>query len=304
MSPKRGTTRDLSTVKNFIYNLGESSRHCLWLLNYEPARLPPKLHQNHRAGVALHRVGLHPPLATNSKRPDDFVSVRNGQFQAQGRPYFYVCANVWYGCYLSEAALPGGRARFVRELDQLQKLGVNNLRLLAGSETSPLVGAIPNGVTRSPHDYDKALLGGLDFCLPEMATRNMRGILFLSNYWQSSGSFAQYVSWINGEKIPDPDLPKIAAGDWHAFMQFSASFCKTPAAVGLYREFVDRLIRRRNTINDRIYRDDPAIMTWELANKPRLGADDSTVIKDVPIFCDWVDATAIFIHAQDPNHLV
>ena len=32
---------------------------------------------------------------------------------------------------------------FARELDRLQELGVNNLRLLAGSETSQLAGAIP-----------------------------------------------------------------------------------------------------------------------------------------------------------------
>ena len=29
-----------------------------------------------------------------------------------------------------------------------------------------------------------------------------------------------------------------------------------------------------------------------------------TIQPDVPVFCDWVDATARFIHAQDPNHLV
>jgi mannan endo-1,4-beta-mannosidase len=205
---------------------------------------------------------------------------------------------------LSNAALPGGRKRFVRELDRLQKMGVTNLRLLAGSETSPLAGAIPRGITRAPHDYDEALLGGLDFCLAEMAKRDMRGILFLSNYWQWSGSFAQYVSWITGEKIPDPDLPKIAAGDWHAFMEFSARLYKTPVANELYLDYVARIIRRKNSVNGRVYRDDPAIMTWELANEPRPCADDSTAAQDVPIFCDWVDATAKFIHAQDPNHLV
>ena len=110
----------------------------------------------------------------------------------------------------------------VRELDRLQKIGVNNIRLLAGSETSPLAGAIPRGITRAPHDYDEALLGGLDFCLAEMAKRDQRGILFVSNFWQWSGSFAQYVSWVTGEKIPDPDKPVMAKGDWHAFMQFSA----------------------------------------------------------------------------------
>jgi mannan endo-1,4-beta-mannosidase len=243
-------------------------------------------------------------LATGSKRGDEFVSVRNGQFQLRGRPYFYVGANLWYGCYVSDAALPGGRQRLVRELDRLQSLGANNLRLLAGSETSPLAGAIPRGITRAPHDYDEALLGGLDFCLAEMAKRDMRAVLFLSNYWQWSGSFAQYVRWITGETIPDPDKPIMARGDWHAFMQFSARFYQTPAAVELYREFVSSLIHRRNTVNDRFYRDDPVIMTWELANEPRPCADDGSVEKDVPIFCDWVDATARFIHEVAPRQLV
>ena len=243
-------------------------------------------------------------LASGSKRTDEFVSVRNGQFQLRGRPYFYVGTNLWYGCYLSDAALPGGRQRLVRELDRLQSLGANNIRLLAGSETSPLVGAIPRGITRAPHDYDEALLAGLDFCLAEMAKRNMRGILFLSNYWQWSGSFAQYVRWVTGENIPDPDKPVMARGDWHAFMEFSARFYQTPAAVGLYRDYISQIIQRRNTVNGRIYRDDPAIMTWELANEPRPCADDSSAKKDVPIFCEWIDSTARFIHEQDANHLV
>jgi len=234
----------------------------------------------------------------------DFVSVRNERFELRGRPYRYVGTNLWYGCYLSDALLPDGRKRLVRELDRLQGLGVDNLRLLAGSETSPLVGAIPRGITRAPRDWDEGLLGGLDFCLAEMAKRDMRGILFLSNYWQWSGSFAQYVRWITGENIPDPDRPIMARGDWHAFMQFSARFYQTPAAVGLYREFASRLISRHNTVNGRIYRDDPAIMTWELANEPRPCADDGLVEKDVPVFCDWVDSTARFIHELAPRQLV
>ena len=232
------------------------------------------------------------------------MSVRDGRFQLRGHPYFYVGANLWYGCYLGDAARPGGRARLRRELDRLKRLGVTNIRLLAGSETSPLVGAIPRGITRAPHDQDEGLLGGLDFCLAEMAERDQRGILFLSNYWQWSGSFAQYVRWATGDTIPDPDRPVMAKGDWHAFMQFSARFYQTPAAVALYRDYVATLIQRRNTVNGRIYRDDPAVMTWELANEPRPCADDSTAEKDVPIFCEWVDATARFIHELAPRQLV
>ena len=240
-------------------------------------------------------------LAVGTPGPDDFVSVCQGKFHLHGRPHYYVGANVWYGCYLSEAALPGGRARLVRELDRLKSLGVTNLRLLAGSESSPLAGAIPRGITRAPHEPDEALLQGLDFCLAEMAKRDQHGILFVSNYWQWSGSFAQYVRWATGETIPDPDLPIMAKGDWHGFMEFSARFYETPAAVQLYREYVASLIHRRNTVNGRVYRDDPAIMTWELANEPRPSADNPA---GVSIFSAWVDATATFIHALDPHHLV
>jgi mannan endo-1,4-beta-mannosidase len=237
------------------------------------------------------------------KSAGEFATVRDGRFELRGRPYSYIGTNLWYGCYLSDAALPGGRARLMRELDRLQGIGATNIRLLAGSETSPLVGAIARGITRAPRDWDEKLLRGLDFCLAEMAKRDMRAILFLSNYWQWSGSFAQYVRWITGEDIPDPDKPVMARGDWSAFMKFSARFYSTPAANELYLGYASHLIQRRNTVNGRAYRDDPAIMTWELANEPRPGTDDAND-KSVQIFTQWVDATARFIHLQDPNHLV
>jgi mannan endo-1,4-beta-mannosidase len=242
--------------------------------------------------------GLRNHSASIRKSAGGFVAVRNGRFELAGRPHYYVGTNLWYGCYLSDAKLTGGRERMIRELDRLQAIGVTNIRLLAGSETSPLAGAISRGITRRPGDLDGDLLAGLDFCLAEMARRDMRGILFVSNYWQWSGGFAQYMRWNTGEEIPDPDKPEIAKGNWSAFMKFSARLYTTPAANQLYLDYVAGLITRRNTVNGRLYRDDPAIMTWELANEPRPTASD------VPAFSNWVDATARFIHEHDPNHLV
>jgi len=281
-----------------------------WLIHRQPQATMKTFSTSRRQFIKTTALAL--PLlaagcssvAARKVAPQDFVRVHNGRFELRDRPHFYVGANMWFGCYVADAALPEGRARLVRELDRLQSIGATNVRLLAGSETSPLVGAIPRGITRAPHDYDEALLCGLDFCLAEMAKRDMRGILFLSNYWQWSGSFAQYVRWVTGETIPDPDKPVMAKGDWHAFMQFSARFYQIPAAVELYCDYVRQLIHRKNTVNGRVYREDPAIMTWELANEPRPCADDSTMATDVPIFCDWVDSTARFIHEQDENHLV
>lgn len=243
-------------------------------------------------------------LGTSRSQSDraGFVRVKNGRFQLHGRGYSFIGANMWFGCYLADPALPGGRARLVRELDVLQSIGATNLRLLAGSESSALKGAISRGVTRAPGDYDEALLEGLDFCLAEMARRNMKAVLFFSNYWQWSGGFSQYVNWATGEPIPDPDVPATAAGDWNAFMRNSARLYSVPRAHELYCGFIQRLIQRCNTVNGRMYRDDPTIMTWELANEPRPGTDASG--DSVHRFAAWVNRTARMIHDLDPNHLV
>ena len=232
----------------------------------------------------------------------DFVSIKDRRFELRGRPYSFIGANLWYACYLGDPHLLGGRARLVRELDRLQKIGVTNLRLLAGSEKSALAGSVPRCITRGPGDWDEDLLAGLDFCLAEMGKRDMRGVLYLTNYWQWSGGMAQYVNWVTGQPIPDPDRPE-TGGTWNAFMTYSASFYRTPAAMELFRNYVAKLINRRNTCSGKIYKDDPAIMTWELANEPRPGTDDMTA-EHLPEFYEWVDQTARYIHSLDANHLV
>jgi mannan endo-1,4-beta-mannosidase len=233
-----------------------------------------------------------------------FVVVKDGHLELNDRPYAYVGANLWYGCYLGDPELQGGRERLVRELDRLRAIGVTNLRVLAGSETSPLVGAISRGITRAPGEWDENLLKGLDFCLAEMARRDMRAVLFLSNYWQWSGGFAQYVRWATGETIPDPDLPRVAEGDWEQFMQFSARVQTVPEANELYRNYIRHLVTRRNTVNGRRYAEDPAIMSWQLANEPRPGPDTEQTRRNLESFYSWVDSTARFIHELAPRHLV
>ena len=38
---------------------------------------------------------------------NDFIRVRDGKFTLREKPYFYVGANMWFGCYVADAALPG-----------------------------------------------------------------------------------------------------------------------------------------------------------------------------------------------------
>jgi mannan endo-1,4-beta-mannosidase len=127
----------------------------------------------------------------------------------------------------------------------------------------------------------------------------MKAVLYLNNFWQWSGGMAQYVAWIDGQPVVDPDV----TGDWDAFMDSSAAFYRKPEAQKAFRAAIQRLIQRRNSVNGKPYRDDPTIMSWQLANEPRPGSDrNSRPYFDA--FVKWVDETAGFIKRLAPRQLV
>jgi mannan endo-1,4-beta-mannosidase len=231
------------------------------------------------------------------------VTVRNRRFERRGQPYFFLGANFYQAAMLGDPELPGGRARLIRELDLLRSIDAANLRLLAGSEGSLDAGDSRRGMVSRPGQWDEGLLRGLDFALAEMAKRDMTAVLYLTNYWEWSGGMAMYVHWATGEPIPDPFRP----GSTHTFadrMTYAARFYGLPRAQELFGDYIAQLVERRNTVNGRLYRDDPTIMSWQLANEPRPGTDTPATEANLPAFCAWMDATARFIKARAPRQLV
>jgi mannan endo-1,4-beta-mannosidase len=63
-----------------------------------------------------------------------YVGVRNGQFYVEGKPYRYVGTNLWYAAILASDGEGGNRQRLGQELDCLQQLGIDNLRILVGAD--------------------------------------------------------------------------------------------------------------------------------------------------------------------------
>ncbi|HND43671.1 MAG TPA: beta-mannosidase, partial [Cyclobacteriaceae bacterium] len=117
----------------------------------------------------------------------DFVQVRDGKFVQHGKPYHFIGANMWYGCYLGSDKVEGGKERLVRELDFLKKEGITNLRVLGASELSAFDNHFPFTIQTAPDQYDESLLQGLDFLLAEMKKRDMKAVIYLTNYWNWSG---------------------------------------------------------------------------------------------------------------------
>jgi mannan endo-1,4-beta-mannosidase len=232
---------------------------------------------------------------------DPFVRVEGMGFVQDGRPYRFVGTNMWYAAYLGAPAEFGGdRERLGRELDLLAATGINNVRLLGASERSPLRNSLSPAISYRGKVENEYLLEGLDYALAEMAERHMKAVIFLNNFWEWSGGMVTYLSWVNGGKyvnLGDPAAP------WPAFALFSAQFYSNADAVALYDRYVVTLLERRNTVNGRLYRADPTIMSWQLANEPRPG-DGAVSRPNLPAYYAWIRHTAALIHEHAPRQLI
>lgn len=226
-----------------------------------------------------------------------FVQVEGTRFRLDGKPYYFAGANFWYGAYLG--ASPLGRDRLVRELDLLKANGITNLRVLASAEAAQSTRSLTPALHEAPGEYNEQLLRGLDVLLAEMGARDMHAVLYLNNFWHWSGGMGQYMAWLTGEPPLDPDV----TGDWDAFMQNSAAFYRAPQAQAWYRQLIEHIVARVNSVTGKSYIEDPTIMSWQLANAPRPGSDaGSGPYYDA--YTGWIHDTASYIKQLDPNHLV
>ncbi|WP_240609509.1 glycoside hydrolase 5 family protein [Phenylobacterium deserti] len=248
------------------------------------------------AGAALAAA----PGALAAARPG-YVTAEGMGFRIDGRPYRYAGSNMWYGAYLGADAPFGARDRLARELDRLVETGVDNIRVLGSSEDSPLKNSIKPAFRNRGSDYNETLLKGLDLLLAEMGRRGMKAVIYLTNFWEWSGGMMTYLYWTNGGRYIDNGDP---SHPWPAFADFNADFYKSRVAVGMYHDYVRAVVGRTNTVTGAAYRDDPAIMAWQLANEPRPGGSEKVGAPNLPTFYAWVRDTARLIKSIDPNHLV
>jgi mannan endo-1,4-beta-mannosidase len=240
------------------------------------------------------------PAFNATARPrSSFVAVKNHQFYLNGGPLYYVGTNYWYGSLLGlERDGRRGVGRLRKELDFLKANGVTNLRLMAGAEGAGMInGVIRVGPPLQPRqgEFDVRVLDGLDLVLSEMAKRGMKAVIFLSNNWEWSGGFQQYLDW-NGRV---PEGMRTRKLTWDELRDVVSGFYGCAPCKAGYDKQVGLILGRTNRHSGRKYTEDPTIMAWELANEPRPmrpAAADA--------YRRWVADAAAMIKARDKNHLV
>ena len=240
-------------------------------------------------------------IGTRGAAPAGFVRRQGTGFTIGEEPYRFVGTNMWYAAYLGADSPYGNRARLRRELDSLASLGIDNLRILGSSELSPLKNSITPAFRDRSATYNETLLRGLDFALAEIGRRGMKAVVYLTNFWEWSGGMATYLYWVNGGRFINMNDP---AHPWPQFPDFVADFYSNGRAVAMYHDYIRAVVTRTNSITGRRYIDDPAVMSWQLANEPRPGGSDAVGHRQLPAYLAWIRSTARLIKSLDPNHLV
>ena len=229
---------------------------------------------------------------------DGFVSVVDGVFKSgEESPLYYIGTNFWYGPILASDTEYGDNARLTAELDTLKHLGIENLRVLVGVDGSYGTDVkVQPALQTAPGVYDEKLLEGLDRFMAELGKRNMKAVLYLTNSWEWSGGFGQYLEWAG-----EGDVVLPVRDGWNPFTEYTSRFMFNEKAKSMLADHIRKIVSRVNTVTGRPYSEDPAIFSWQIANEPRCFSSSP---ENKKAFADWVWSTAALIKSLDQNHMV
>ena len=225
-----------------------------------------------------------------------FIRVNaDGQFVRDGKPYYFVGANFWYGAILGSQGEGGNRERLHKELDFLKSIGVNNLRVLVGADGENGVKTrVEPSLQTAPGVYNDTILDGLDYFMNELYKRGMTAVLYMNNSWEWSGGYSVYLQWAgHGDAV----VP--AVDGWPAYMEYVKQFQRSDSAKALFAKHVAYIVSRTNRYNQMKYTDDPTIMSWQIGNEPRAFSDENK-----EPFARWMASVAAQIKSLDANHMV
>ncbi len=241
-----------------------------------------------------------------------FVTVRDGRFYLADKEYRYVGTNMWYGAILGSEGQGGDRKRLVKELDDMKRVGIDNVRVLIGGDgRDGIPSHIAPKLQSEPGVYNDTILRGLDYMMAELEKRNMRAVLYFNNAWEWSGGYGAYLDWAgfsgdvqasDGSGMKHFDQTPVPTIDgWWEYMQYVSNFMLNDKAKEMAAQHVRNMVTRVNTVTGQPYKDSKALMAWEIANEPRCFVNDSL---HKAKFVEWIDAQSRMIKSLDPNHLI
>ncbi len=194
-----------------------------------------------------------------------FVSAQGTQFSLNEKPFYYTGTNNYY-----IGIDPGISQPQVDEVLQSAKdMGVTVVRAWGFNDGS-------GGLQTAAGVYDETVFKKLDYAISKAGQLGIKLIIPFVNNWDDYGGMNQYVNW---------------AGTTGHDSFYTNATCKD-----YYQNHISTILNRVNTYSGVAYKNDPTIMSWELANEPR--ATNSDTLKT------WITTMSAYVKGLDSKHLL
>ena len=224
-----------------------------------------------------------------------FVQMHAGRFVIDGRPVRFVGANV------AVMFRDEDRARMPETMRQAAQAGIKVVRVWAFGEGGPddvkPVADLNDWprtffFRKAPGQWNEQAFVELDRTIAEAARDNLRVQLCLTNWWRDTGGVTQYLRWA-GVKDADDDTRPFGINTERAMLFYTNETTRR-----LYREHLEKIATRRNTVTGLFYRDDPTIFGYELMNEAQ------AVTLRWPERRAWISEMSAYLKSLDPDHLI
>ncbi|CAM9003557.1 unnamed protein product [Rhodiola kirilowii] len=221
---------------------------------------------------------VHHILISDAALPQisTFVRTSGSQFSLNGNPFLFNGFNSYWMMHV--AANPADRYKVSNVFRDASAAGLSVCRTWAFSDGGA------EALQISPGVYNENVFQGLDFVVAEANRYGVRLILSFINNYNDFGGRPQYVNWARsaGVSVSNDD-----------------DFYTHPVTKSYYKNHVQRVMTRVNTITGISYKDEPTIMAWELINEPRSKTDYSGNTLN-----GWVQEMASYVKSIDNKQLL
>lgn len=218
-----------------------------------------------------------PPPSSSS-----FVQVHNSNFMLDGEVFRFAGTNAYY--LPNYEKLNSGVVD--RALNLFEDTGVNVVRMWGfydgydcGYSKND---SNENVIQTSPGVYSEEALRDLDNVIAKGKEKGIKFLIPFVNYWDQLGGICQYNTWA-GASNPSTN------------MEF---FMTNSDTQKWFKDYIEMLLNRVNTVTGIAYKDEPAIFGWQIINEGRNSGQNAQILRD------WYQEMAQYIKSIDSNHIL
>ncbi|HEU6439353.1 MAG TPA: cellulase family glycosylhydrolase [Terriglobales bacterium] len=223
------------------------------------------------------------PAAAKGAPNDNFVKRDGSDLTLNGKQFDFVGTNNYYLMYSSHLMVDS-------VLNTAAANGFNVMRTWGWLDQTPKNGIVFQTFDGTSITYNDTATGlaNLDYTVAQAGKLGIKLVIPFTGNWSDFGGIDQYVKW--------------AGGSFHDDFYTNATI-KT-----WYKAWISHLLNHVNTITGVAYKNDPTIMTWELANEPRCSGGSSTYPQSAncttATITGWAAEMSAYIKSLDKKHLV